>query len=257
MYSADAITSLRKELATVTPKYVELMLHYTRRTYRTDRGKEFATQGFLRRLGTLRRCIKNIFRYLPPELQGIPSEDDLADTTIALQAFVFNVFGCLDNLTWVWVEERDLKKPDGSPLPRNWVGIGSKCVTVRNSFSQDFRAYLAERQNWFAHLEDYRNALAHRIPLYIPPYCVKPENQARYQELERLITRDALAGNENSEREHRVELETLKFFRPWMKHSYEENSPIGTIHPQILADFNTINEFAWRMREELDRLAAP
>ena len=195
MYSAEAIANLRKQLALITPKYVELMIHYSRRSYRTSRSKEFATQGFLRRLGTLRRCIKNIFRYLPPELEGIPSEDDLADSSIALQAFVLNVFGCLDNLTWVWVEEMDLKKPDGSPLPRSWVGIGSKYTTVRKSFTPAFRDYLLERQNWFGHLEDYRNALAHRIPLYIPPYCVKPENQARHAELEEMVSRDVLAGD--------------------------------------------------------------
>jgi hypothetical protein len=170
---------------------------------------------------------------------------------------VFNVFGSFDNLAWVWVEEKDLKTPVGKPLPRNWVGIGSKCTTVRDSFSQEFRSYLAERRDWFAHLEDYRHALAHRIPLYIPPHCVRPENQARYVELEHLITRDVLTGNAESERRHRYEQDNLRFFRPWMKHSFEDNSPIGLIHPQILADFNTVNEFAWRMSTELDRLAAP
>jgi hypothetical protein len=255
MYTPEAIAELQRDFAGVEQKYHALLLHYAQRQYRTVRGKEFATQGFLRRLGTLKRCIQNVFQYLPPEFKGIPDADTLADTTIALQAFLFNIFGCLDNLAWIWVEEKDLRKPDGKPLPWNWVGLGSKYTTVRRSFTQEFRDYLATRKDWFSHLENYRNALAHRIPVYIPPHCVDPTNRARYDELENLISIEVLAGNAQAEVQHRAEQESLKFFRPWMKHSFEENSPIGIIHQQMLIDFVTIEEFAWRIRDQLDQLA--
>jgi hypothetical protein len=36
----------------------------------------------------------------------------------------------------------------------------------------------------FVHIVDFRDALSHRIALYIPPYIVPDENDAAYGELE-------------------------------------------------------------------------
>ena len=45
------------------------------------------------------------------------------DLTINLQSFMFNVFGCLDNLARIWVIERNVTNSDGSPLRDNQVGF--------------------------------------------------------------------------------------------------------------------------------------
>jgi hypothetical protein len=254
MYSAEAVADLLQGQNEIQPKYEALMLHYSQRNYRTSRSREFATQGFTRRLMTLKRCIENVFRALPPDFNGIPGKEALEDAEISLQAFLFNVFGCLDNLAWIWIEEKHLTRQDGQPLPNNWVGLGQKYTTVRASFTQAFREYLGTRDDWFSHLENYRNALAHRIPPYIPPYCVDPANQSRYQELNTLILQDALAGDSAAKEQHQAEQDSLKFFRPYMGHSFEENAPIGIVHQQMLIDFLTIEEFAWKMREQLDQL---
>jgi hypothetical protein len=37
---------------------------------------------------------------------------------------VFNAFGCLDNLAWIWVHEKELKGQDGNDLKAQWVGLG-------------------------------------------------------------------------------------------------------------------------------------
>jgi hypothetical protein len=42
---------------------------------------------------------------------------------------------------------------------------------VRTSLSQEFQDYLKALEAW--HLADLRQALAHRIPLYIPPYVIE------------------------------------------------------------------------------------
>jgi hypothetical protein len=44
---------------------------------------------------------------------------------INIQAFVFNVFGSIDNLAWIWVQEKSLAKEDGSAIPSAWVGLRS------------------------------------------------------------------------------------------------------------------------------------
>ena len=46
------------------------------------------------------------------------------------------------------------------------------------------RDYLTGLGDWFDHIIDFRDALVHRIPLYIPPYIVSQDNDAKYQALE-------------------------------------------------------------------------
>src|SRR5712671_1522714 len=90
-------------------------------------------------------------------------------TVICIQAFTFNAFACLDNLAWIWVCEKKLTTEQGDPIPAGKVGLGKKCKLVRRSLPADIRKYLKSLDAWFDHLENFRHALAHRIPLYIPP----------------------------------------------------------------------------------------
>lgn len=43
----------------------------------------------------------------PNEL-NIPDDDVILDITINIQSFVFNLFGCIDNLARIWAEENNL-----------------------------------------------------------------------------------------------------------------------------------------------------
>jgi hypothetical protein len=119
------------------------------------------------------------------ELDAIPSRDMVVDATIAIQAFVLNAFGCLDNLAWIWVEEKPVTDKNGDQLNPTRVGLGKKSTEVRASFSPAFVAYLDKRQSWVDdHLKGFRDALAHSIPLYIPPFIVDPKHIDEYNRLE-------------------------------------------------------------------------
>jgi len=83
---------------------------YVLRTYRTGRGHEYATQGLCRRLDTLVRAINIVLDLLPPEREDIPDQDEVVAVTIVIQSFMFNAFGCLDNLAWIWVYERGVPR---------------------------------------------------------------------------------------------------------------------------------------------------
>ena len=69
-----------------------------------------------------------------------------------------------------------------SNLPTGRSAFGNR--GYRESFSAEFQAYLQELDAWFGQLENFRHALAHRIPLYIPPYIIDPKNEQAYRELE-------------------------------------------------------------------------
>lgn len=109
MFSEDQIQEMANEYKAVQAKHDELFVQYISYPYKTERGQEFAQHGFSRRLKCLKRCMENVFTLLPPE-NTIPADrSNIDDATISLHAFVINVFGCIDNLAWVFVYETELK----------------------------------------------------------------------------------------------------------------------------------------------------
>jgi hypothetical protein len=250
-FTPEALKALARDYQGVTEKHAKLMQAFVDREYKEARAKEFAQHGFMRRIKSMARSIANVFTLLPPEYDGVPDSEVRHDAEINIQAFLFNTFAATDNLAWVWVAEKNIKKPDGTDIPYGQVGLRKDRVLA--SFSPDFREYLQSREPWFDHLEEFRHALAHRIPLYIPPYSVDPKDEQAYRELEAAMNDAARRGDFKEYDRAKTEQRKLAFFRPWMTHSYIEKAKIVVFHSQLLADFNTIDEMAWKMLEELER----
>jgi|SRR5215471_11584505 hypothetical protein len=253
IYDQDLLRRLNIESRRVTMLYAELTARYLGRKYASERGREYATHGFCRRMGVLIHVVNRIFEVLPPEREDIPSRAEVMDATLAIQSFVINLFGCLDNLAWVWVYEKEVKGEDGKDLPFRSVGLLSK--KVRSTYSPDFRSYLDERSEWFGYVTRFRDALAHRIPLYIPPYTVKPDKVSELQRLDQaLVEADRRLDLRESER-LRAEQEKLGVFYPLMTGSIFEKSPGVYFHPQLISDFMTIDELGRKMMDELEARA--
>lgn len=124
---------------------------------------EYMNEGVGRRLKVVFRGISNIFRIFPPQRTNLLNEDELVDICINLHAFYINIFGLFDNLAWVLVYERQLT------IHRNDVGLYFK--KMRRHLAPEFDSYLQSILPWHdEHLKHYRDALAHRIPMYLPPY---------------------------------------------------------------------------------------
>ncbi len=252
-FSKEDLEKLHEGYPAVIGKCQRLRESYLNRKYNDAQAQEYARHGFLRRLGTLVRCIDNVFEILPPDRVDLPTSEELSDAVINIQAFVFNVFGCADNLAWIWVSEKNLTKANGSPIPPIWVGLRKKNELIRDSFSPTFSRYLKRLDGWFDNLEDFRHALAHRIPLYLPPYLVPEDKKEAYQELEnrmaKAVMREDMAEYDRLLEEQRA----LVAINLCMTHSFEEEAPFVVFHPQLLADFNTIEELGQKMLDELDR----
>lgn len=204
--------------------------------------------GFLRRINMLEHCIKRIFETCPPESREKP--ENVADTTLYIQAFIFNLFGALDNLAWIWVSERGITKPDGKELSRGMAGLGPKCQIVRRSLSPEFREYLESIQPWFDEISGFRDGLAHRIPLYIPPYVVPKKNHERFYELQRQI--NAALNNPEEYDRLNAEQDALGHFSPVMKHSYTDSQTSLGFHGQVLNDWVTLRDAAQHLLRNLD-----
>jgi hypothetical protein len=249
-YSEKQLADLDEQRGKLVRQYLNLVSRYQGRKYLSERGKEYALHGFGRRLNLLRTAIDQVFTALPPERDDIPEIEETLTATIAIQAFVLNVIGCVDNLAWIWVYEKGVKANNGAELDRKLVGLWKR--EVQATISEKFRAYLESRTAWLDSINNFRDALAHRIPLYIPPYAV---GKTKIEELTRL---DEEANAALLRRDHvaydraRDAQKKLGYFRPTVTHSFYEPSGEVYFHFQLLNDWLTIEELGLKVLEELD-----
>ena len=171
---------------------------------------------------------------------------------VYIQAFTFNAFACVDNLAWIWVCEQQLTTDRGEAIPLSMVGLSKKCRIVRRSLPSDFQQHLKSLDKWFDQLENFRHALAHRIPLYISP-CVIPKRDVReYEALEQKMEKARRKGNLGRYERLKVLQKSLTRYQPEMMHSAEDKSKRVIFHPQLLADFDIICDLATRMNAAFD-----
>ncbi len=244
------IANFRAELAKVDRRANTLLMKYTYNSWKTDKAREYATHGFSRRVSTLRRALLNVYKIIPPGTVRIPSRDQLYDAQINIQACVANVYGCIDNLAWVWVYEKALDKK----ISRNRVGLRKTNADVRATLRPAFRAYLEARDDWMEYLVDFRDALAHRIPLYIPPGGVPRSKMSEFNQFERQMS-EALRRFDTAEYDRlSAEQSKMLVFQPMMTHSLIEAQSLVPFHGQLLSDFLTIEELGNKMLEEFKAL---
>ena len=251
-YKPHQLLELQAGYCTVNPAYERLMFRYLSLRLTDEAAREYARHGFLRRLGTLKRSIENVYSIYPPKRFDKAARDECLDLTINLQSFLFNVFGCIDNLARVWVNKNQLKNNRGRPLRDQQIGLRSGCTAVRQTFSAEFQEYLNSREDWLGYLENYRHALAHRIPLYVAPYTLSPSKLEEHNELERRKNEAQIKGDYRLWSTLNTEQEELGRFTPYMMHSFSEGASPMPFHFQMLADWNTVVEMATRFFQEIN-----
>jgi len=149
---------------------------------KSDRVIEHLRHGAGRRLGILKRSMEEIFSVFPPAQERPLGHDRLVGVQINLHAFVINLAGIFDNWAWAFIFRHELLERVGGRIN---VGL-FKSATLR-FLPAPLRDYLTSRDisSWQdKYLKSYRDALAQRIPLYIPPAAWSPEDTARYERLE-------------------------------------------------------------------------
>ena len=216
MYSKETIDLINSEFEGLERKYRSIMTRIVSLSQyeilTQPQALKYATEGAGRRLKLVYKCIRNIFKIYPPERTSLLAEAELEEICINLHAFYMNAFGTLDNLAWIIAHERRIS----NNVRRNDVGLYSD--RFRKHLTPEFDAHLQSFTSWHGDfLKDYRDALAHRIPLYVPPYTV-PTDDPEMQSFD-------LARKQNS-----------IFF---LQCADETPNPMK-MHPQLLADFNTL-----------------
>ncbi|WP_142807750.1 hypothetical protein [Stenotrophomonas maltophilia] len=178
-----------------------------------------------------------VFTLIPPARTKV-SRDVIKRATINLQAFLIHTVGVMDNMAWAYLHWHGLQ----SQVNRNHVDLfKARTQEVLPQLLVDHLT-TAEMVAWRdTYLKPYRDALAHRIPPYIPETHTQHEASALQKiedrKLAAMATADwdsLIALQEEAGQVHgHGYLIVLSFATP--------DEPI-LLHPQILADFTTIIE---------------
>lgn len=251
MFSDQDIELMQKNLEERVATAHELIEKFLAYEFSNTRASEFARHGFARRMQTVVRCIVKVFDVLPPSQTEPPSKEVRADAEIHVQASLFNTVGALDNLAWILVSELEIKKVGGKDLDKRQVGLGRKHAAVRDALSEDFRKKLEEFDDWFNYLESYRDALAHRIPLYVIPYIIEGDKAEKYDQLTEAMDSASQAKDWGAYEKLKSQRHALVIFRPLLMHSFADSARRMVFHPQLLADLDCINQLAQMTLDEM------
>ena len=254
MFTDEQVVEMYEKKATAERELAAVFGRCLERPYKTVRGKEFAHEGLGRRLRTCERAIYQVFEFIPPKPRRLPSKEKMTDTEGCLHAFLMATYGAIDNLAWIWVSETGLKNPNGKPLHRGHVGLRPENTLVVASLPLNLRMKLATFGGWFNQNDDYRHALAHRIPPYIPPFAIKTADFEKYQKLNAGIWPAILEGDFAKKTRLERRLRKLKRFEPVIQHSWGENAVPVIFHAMLIADALTIASLTGDIFDALDAL---
>lgn len=219
---------------------VDLLGHWLP-TLKSGGAQEHLKHGVCRRLKVIARSLENIFRLCPPARVDLLGSDERCDVEINLHAFVINVHGLLDNLAWITVHERC----PGNLPKRSEVSLFKSAV--QKHLTEAAKAYLTTEPipSWHAcYARVYRDALAHRIPLYVPPTYLVPSEQRQYVDLERQFNERMAQGDVDGAEEALRRQDDLGTLLPAFVHSFggaDATAPVF-FHPQLIADSRTVLE---------------
>ncbi len=230
MYSDDDIKYLNDREVCLDEKLLELgtKIHFLNKKLNND-AYEFAIFGFMRRLSLLRHCINNVYNLHPPDLNLRLNINQTHDLTLFIQCFYVNLYGCLDNLAWIYVKNNNI-----SLNPRE-VSL----YKIQNKLSIEFQKLYSDYNTWIEYVKFYRDSLSHRIPLYIPPANLNDDEINDFYTLEQKISESIKDLNYTDFEKYSKQRDSLGsssfFIAPSLK---EDNWVI--FHAQIINDWDTL-----------------
>jgi hypothetical protein len=211
----------------------------------SSRVREHLLHGAARRVSVIKRCIENIFLLFPPDTRRPLDQNKLTDVQINLHSFLINLYGLYDNWAWAYVLHHNLEQDIGDRRK-----IGLFIGETRRRLPPAIRDYLASPiiTDWHEkYAKSYRDALAHRIPPYIPPAEMTPEESQRWNELN--SQEILLTFSHDWSKLEEIYLERDSLGKPSFSflHAFTEDTPPRPLllHGQVLADGIAVSEFGY------------
>jgi hypothetical protein len=233
------IEKINSDLSMLQERYLNLVSRILTLSgnLKEEKAQEYLSHGVARRLDVIERCVENIYSIFPLERKELLSRNELKDLDINLHAFFVNIFGLLDNLAWVLVHEKRLK------IDKKNVGLYMN--KTQECFEEKFRSYLNSdhMKKWHnEYLKNYRDALSHRIPLYVPPKALTSEQKDRAELIEKQINNSIRSRDYNAINNLNDSDDKIGSPCPFFIHSISEENRYVFFHAQVITDFKTIEE---------------
>lgn len=238
----EDIEKIENDLIMLKSRYVKLIdrIWKVADVLKNARAKEYLFHGVARRLDVIERCVENIYSIFPLRREKLLCRDELKDVDINLHAFFINIFGLLDNMAWVAVYETNGLKEI------NKKGVGLYKAETQECLSDGFKEYLNTdtMKKWHdEYLKNYRDALSHRIPLYVPPKNLKPEQKEQEASFDQKLRQAIKSQNFDEMSILQEEMDKIGGPAPFFMHSLSEtDNKIVMLHAQVITDFGTVEE---------------
>jgi hypothetical protein len=242
-FTDKALKEIEAAYAKIRFKHIDLTIEIASfaQSLKSERAREFMQNGVNRRLWLLYRCVERIFDLFPPDRIERLEQNDRLDVEICLHAFLINTYGIIENIALALAYENNL------------VENKSKHKLKINLFRRDFRSllnpqlrsYLSKNTvtQWYnEYAKNYRDALAHRIPPYVPPAVLDAGQRGKFENLDQEISRLHQVGDFDRILILRNEQERIGKSNPLFVHSFSEEALPIYLHPQLIADFATIEQ---------------
>jgi hypothetical protein len=248
-YTREDVTRLEEQAAAQLHQLQQLMMTglSVADDRMTERARIYLTHGVGRRLRVLRTCLAQIFELFPPSRTAPLSHELATALQIHLHAFVINLSGVFDSWAWAFVLRHDLL----DRLRGRRGNVGMFKPQTQGLLPEPLRRYLESDpiKNWQSrYLKGYRDALAHRIPLYIPTAVYSPQEEERHRQLN-AETREAIQRHDWDRVDAlQAQQDGLGSACYYFLHEYstEEDARPVQLHPQVLSDNATVIEFGQR-----------
>lgn len=239
VYSHRQIEELSEKRSSVLSELSDLMLKTIvegQPLSAESQVREHLLHGASRRLRTVHRTIERIFQIFPVNQTHPLDSESLSDVQTSLHAFMMNLYGLNDNWVWAFVHRHDLLKVIGD---RRRVGLFHPAT--QRHLPTALREYLTSEEltKWHSeYAKSFRDALAHRIPPYVPPAEFTEDEGRKYSQLE--AEKVECIKQMKWQRLDEVWAEQGALGRPSFVflHAYTEDEkprPV-LLHPQLLSD---------------------
>ena len=247
-YSDESILELVVGFNKISQLYSELTekILFFEANIKNAAAREYLMHGVKRRIEIMNQCIENIFEDFPPETEKLLGIHKTTDINIYLHAFLINTYGAIENLAlFITYEKNIFNSPVLSIKQRKKVGLFKKEFQNKlPSVLHDYFSNNPKLNNWYnVYAKNYRDALAHRIPPFVPPMQFRKEEAEEFKKLDENIANfDHIKSDHKELREMVQKTWTIGSPAKYFFHSISEKSQFVILHGQILNDFITLND---------------
>ncbi len=197
----------------------------------TKEASHFFRFGVMRRLRMIDSLFKSLQCIIPPN-RTVPLSQEQSDRVCHdLNAIYINLLGLLDNYAWVAAHQLGSAVTKAAkPLSIGLFKDAFAADTALRPMADALRSF----DDWEKDVKTRRNPAAHRMPLYVPPAALTPEDVVEFERFEALIS-EALRAQEFEKldglREKRGRVGTLI-----LKFLHDPGEPMFDVYPTVPED---------------------